>query len=65
VEQSLRETDATARRLLREVTEERARTETARADTDELRYRLKNTLAVVQAIANATRLLRGFEPAAR
>jgi two-component system, chemotaxis family, CheB/CheR fusion protein len=53
-EQSLRETETTERRHVREVTEERARTETARANVDEIRHRLKNTLAVVQAIANAT-----------
>lgn len=53
-EQSLRETEASERRRVRDVTEERARTQSARADVDEIRHRLKNTLAVVQAIANAT-----------
>ncbi|HLK83222.1 MAG TPA: HWE histidine kinase domain-containing protein [Xanthobacteraceae bacterium] len=53
-EKSLRETEATERRYLSDVTEERAKTQAARADADELRHRLKNTLAVVQAIANAT-----------
>jgi two-component system, chemotaxis family, CheB/CheR fusion protein len=53
-EQILRETEASERRLIHDVTEERARTHAARADTDEIRHRLKNTLAVVQAIANAT-----------
>ena len=53
-EQSLRETEASERRHVHDVTEERARTESARADADEIRHRLKNTLAVVQAIANAT-----------
>jgi two-component system, chemotaxis family, CheB/CheR fusion protein len=53
-EQSLRETEASERRHVRDVTEERARTQSARADVDEIRHRLKNTLAVVQAIANAT-----------
>jgi hypothetical protein len=45
-ERILREIEATEQRHVREVTEERAR-------TDEIRHRLKNTLAVVQAIANA------------
>jgi two-component sensor histidine kinase len=53
-EQSLREIEASERRRVHEVTEERARTHAARADTDEIRHRLKNTFAVVQAIANAT-----------
>src|SRR4029077_2537262 len=53
-EQSLREIEVTEQRHVHEVTEERARTHAARADTDEIRHRLKNTLAVVQAIANAT-----------
>jgi two-component system, chemotaxis family, CheB/CheR fusion protein len=53
-EQSLRETEASEQRHVRAVAEERARTATAHADVDELRHRLKNTLAVVQAIANAT-----------
>jgi two-component system, chemotaxis family, CheB/CheR fusion protein len=53
-EQSLRETEASERRRVHDVTEERARTQSARADVDEIRHRLKNTLAVVQAIANAT-----------
>jgi two-component sensor histidine kinase len=53
-EQSLREIEASERRRVHDVTEERARTHAARADTDEIRHRLKNTLAVVQAIANAT-----------
>jgi two-component sensor histidine kinase len=53
-EQSLRETKASDRQHVRDVAEERARTEAARADVDEIRHRLKNTLAVVQAIANAT-----------
>jgi two-component system CheB/CheR fusion protein len=53
-EQSLRETEESERRHVYDVTEERARTESARADADEIRHRLKNTLAVVQAIANAT-----------
>jgi two-component sensor histidine kinase len=43
----LREIEETEQRHVREVTEERAR-------TDEIRHRLKNTLAVVQTIANAT-----------
>jgi two-component sensor histidine kinase len=51
-EQSLREIEASERRRVHDVTEERARTHAARADTDEIRHRLKNTLAVVQA--NAT-----------
>jgi two-component sensor histidine kinase len=53
-EQSLREIEASERRHTHDVTEERARTRAARADSDEIRHRLKNTLAVVQAIANAT-----------
>ncbi len=53
-EQSLREIEASERRRVHDVTEERARTHAARADVDEIRHRLKNTLAVVQAIANAT-----------
>jgi two-component sensor histidine kinase len=53
-EQSLRETEASERRRVRDVIEERARTQSARADVNEIRHRLKNTLAVVQAIANAT-----------
>jgi two-component sensor histidine kinase len=53
-EESLREIEASERRHVHDVTEERARTRAARADTDEIRHRLKNTLAVVQAIANAT-----------
>jgi two-component system CheB/CheR fusion protein len=53
-EQILRETETRERRLIQNMTEERARTRAARADTDEIRHRLKNTLAVVQAIANAT-----------
>ncbi len=53
-EESLKETAATERRHVRDVAEERGRTQVARADLDELRHRLKNTLAVVQAIANAT-----------
>jgi two-component sensor histidine kinase len=53
-EKSLRETGATERRFVLDVTEERAKTQAAPADVDELRHRLKNTLAVVQAIANAT-----------
>jgi two-component sensor histidine kinase len=53
-EKSSRETEATERRHVHDVTEERAKTQAARADVDELRHRLKNTLAVVQAIANAT-----------
>jgi two-component sensor histidine kinase len=52
-----RETEATEQRHVRDVAEERARTQAARADVDELRHRLKNTLAVVQAIANATLVL--------
>jgi two-component system, chemotaxis family, CheB/CheR fusion protein len=58
-EQSFRETEASERQHVREVAEERARTEVARADADEIRHRLKNTLAVVQAIANATLGLDG------
>jgi two-component system, chemotaxis family, CheB/CheR fusion protein len=46
-ERILREIEVTEQRHVREVTEERAR-------TNEIRHRLKNTLAVVQAIANAT-----------
>jgi two-component sensor histidine kinase len=46
-EESLREIEASERRHVHDVTEERARTRAARADTDEI-------LAVVQAIANAT-----------
>jgi two-component sensor histidine kinase len=42
------------RRHARDIESARAKTQTARADADELRHRLKNTLAVVQAIANAT-----------
>jgi two-component sensor histidine kinase len=53
-EQSLRDTEASERRYVRNVAKERARTQAARADVDEIRHRLKNTLAVVQAIANAT-----------
>jgi two-component sensor histidine kinase len=53
-EQSLKESLASERQHVRDVAEERARTEAARADVDEIRHRLKNTLAVVQAIANAT-----------
>jgi two-component system, chemotaxis family, CheB/CheR fusion protein len=53
-EQSLRETKASERQHVRDVADERARTHAARADIDEIRHRLKNTLAVVQAIANAT-----------
>src|ERR1700740_1534689 len=53
-EKSSRETEETERRHVHDVTEERAKTQAARADLDELRHRLKNTLAVVQAIANAT-----------
>jgi two-component sensor histidine kinase len=53
-EQSLKETLASERQHVRDVAEERARTEAARADADEMRHRLKNTLAVVRAIANAT-----------
>src|SRR5258708_16738883 len=53
-EQSFRETKASERRHVRDVAEERARTHAVRADIDEIRHRLKNTLAVVQAIANAT-----------
>jgi two-component system, chemotaxis family, CheB/CheR fusion protein len=53
-EQSLRETKASERQHVRDVADERARTHAARADVDEIRHRLKNSLAVVQAIANAT-----------
>ncbi len=53
-EQSLKETLASERQHVRDVAEERARTEAARADVDEIRHRLKNTLALVQAIATAT-----------
>jgi two-component sensor histidine kinase len=53
-EQSFRETKASERQHVSDVAEERTRTEEARADVDEIRHRLKNTLAVVQAIANAT-----------
>ena len=53
-EQSSLETKASERRHVRDVAEERARTEAAHDNVDELRHRLKNTLAVVQAIANAT-----------
>jgi two-component sensor histidine kinase len=53
-EQSLRETKASERQHVRDVADERARTHAARADIDEIRHRLKNTLAVVRAIANAT-----------
>jgi len=53
-EQSSLETKAGERRHVRDVAEERARTEAAHDNVDELRHRLKNTLAVVQAIANAT-----------
>jgi two-component sensor histidine kinase len=38
----------------REIDAERAETRLARADAEELRHRLRNTLAIVQAIANAT-----------
>ena len=53
-EQSFRETKASERQHVRDVAEKRARTEASRADIDEIRHRLKNTLAVVYAIANAT-----------
>jgi two-component sensor histidine kinase len=53
-EQSLKESLASERQHVLDVAEERATTEVARADVDEIRHRLKNTLAVVQAIANAT-----------
>jgi two-component sensor histidine kinase len=53
-EQSLRETEASERRHGRDVAEERTRAEAARADADEISHRLKNVLAVVQAIENAT-----------
>jgi two-component sensor histidine kinase len=53
-EESLRDTEASERRHVHNVAKERARTQAARADVDEIRHRLKNTLAVVQAIANAT-----------
>jgi hypothetical protein len=53
-EQSLREPEASERRHVRDVAEERTRTEAARADADEICHRLKNMLAVVQAIADAT-----------
>lgn len=41
-------------RHLRELGAERDRTAAARADTNELQHRMKNILATVQAIANAT-----------
>jgi two-component sensor histidine kinase len=53
-EQSSREISESERRYTRDIEGERAKTQTARADADELRHRLKNTLAVVQAIAKAT-----------
>lgn len=42
------------KRYVRDIEGERAKTRTARATADELCHRLKNTLAVVQAIAHAT-----------
>jgi HWE histidine kinase len=51
---ALRETEASEQRHVHDLTEERVRTHAARADTYEIRHRLKNTLAGVQAIANAT-----------
>lgn len=47
-------TISVAARHARELNDERGRTVTARADANELHHRVKNTLATVQAIANAT-----------
>lgn len=51
---SSNEATATELRHSHQMEAERAETHAARAEADELRHRLKNTLAVVQAIANAT-----------
>src|ERR1051326_2919946 len=53
-ERSSEQAAAIEERHIRDVELERAETRAARADADELRHRLKNTLAVVQAIAHAT-----------
>jgi two-component sensor histidine kinase len=53
-QRSSNETAATERRHARNMEAERAETRAARVDADESRHRLKNTLAVVRAIANAT-----------
>src|SRR5262245_29781731 len=53
-QRSLDEAAATELRHGREMEAERAETRLARANADEMRHRLKNTLAIVQAIANAT-----------
>jgi two-component sensor histidine kinase len=53
-EHSSEQAAAIEQQHVRDVELERAETRAARADADELRHRLKNTLAVVQAIAHAT-----------
>jgi two-component sensor histidine kinase len=53
-QRSSNETAAADLRHARNMEAERAETRAARADADELRHRLKNALAVVQTIANAT-----------
>jgi len=45
---------ATEQQHVHDVEVERAETRAARGDADEIRHRLKNTLAIVQAIAHAT-----------
>jgi two-component sensor histidine kinase len=53
-QRSSNEASAVERRHTQDIAAERAETHAARAEADELRHRVKNTLAVVQAIANAT-----------
>ena len=53
-EHSAEQAAAIEEQHVRDVKLERAETRAARADADELRHRLKNTLAVVQAIARGT-----------
>ncbi len=53
-ERSSLEIRATEQRHTREIEGERAKAQAACAEADEIRHRLKNTLAVIQAIANAT-----------
>lgn len=53
-EHNSQEIQEAERRYVRDIGGERVKTRTARATPDELRHRLKNTLAVVQAIAHAT-----------
>ena len=60
-ERSAQEISAMEHQRVEEVETERAKMQAARTDADELHHRLKNTLAVVQAIAHAT--LRSDVPA--